>query len=777
MLKNIGVLRILTALPALLVVVALAAACASSAEPQIVEVIKEVEVIVEKPVVVEKEVVREVIVEKPVEVVKEITIEKPIIVEKEVIKEVTIEKPVIVEKEVVREVTVEKPVIQEVEVIKEVERVKTVVVEKETVTEVTVDPYARFTPQIGIHEYIWDGAAPTKYSEGPNTALQVERGTLPAIGLRLPNDPLIIIGPDGIGEYGGTVKFAFFGTGDDNIAAEFANENLLRGSVSELGVRPHVASTWDMSSDGSQFTFGLRKGMKWSDGEAFTADDYAFVWDEVNTNAEYTGLGGNAWTTGNYVVGGELGEFSKIDDSTIRWDFAAPYSAFLLRAASGATHGPSACDCDSIVRMPGAFTPKHYMKQFHPAYNSDVQATAEAEGFESWTDLFWNKATGTRNPDIPVVGAMNPVNGAAGARIWRLERNPYYFAIDPEGNQLPYLDSLEGMLVGDLEILSLHAYSGQLDYQFRHSSILNLPLMAQNTEKGNFRIMLRRHPNSAVVYVNQTCTGCDTAIYDLLRNLEFRKALSYGIDREELQAVAWYGTGTPRASLPLPEHPMYPGAEYEKLYIDFDPDLANGILDDLGLDEKNDEGMRLLPSGDTVKLWMNSPGKFIMNYDAMGELMVEQFRNNLGLDAFYKQDNNAELMSSRQLFIYQTLRADFWLNSHALPCCPYRNSHATEIQPWVASGGAEGVDPNADPVLAPIAKQVDLFNQGLTATTEDRNNIGAEIWKINAEQLYTIGLIGADPGAYGTGIVRKSLRNVLELTPRGQRAEVFFHAR
>ena len=744
-------LRLLLAF-SVLGILAVAVACASpAAEPTIIEVEKIVEV--EVPVIVEKEVIKEV--EKPVirEVIKKeiVEVEKPVIVEREVIKEVQVEK--VVEKEIIVQVD------------------KEVVVEKE----VTVDPLARFSPQVGIWEYIWDGATPSSYSEGSNTALQVQRGQLPAVADRVSDEPLVIIGPDGIGEYGGTVKFAFFGTGDDNIAAEFANENLLRGSVSELGVRPHVAKSWEMSSDGSQFTFGLRKGMKWSDGEAFTADDYAFVWDEVNTNAEYTGLGGNAWTTGNYVVGGELGEFSKIDDSTIRWDFAAPYSAFLLRAASGATHGPSACDCDSIVRMPGAFTPKHYMKQFHPAYNSDVQATAEAEGFESWTDLFWNKATGTRNPDIPVVGAMSSVNGAAGARIWRLERNPYYFVVDPEGNQLPYLDALEGMLVGDLEILSLHAYSGQLDYQFRHSSILNLPLMSQNTEKGNFRIILRRHPNSAVVYVNQTCTGCDTAIYDLLRNLEFRKALSYGIDREELQAVAWYGTGTPRASLPLPEHPMYPGAEYEKLYIDFDPDLANGILDDLGLDEKNDEGMRLLPSGDTVKLWMNSPGKFIMNYDAMGELMVEQFRNNLGLDAFYKQDNNAELMSSRQLFIYQTLRADFWLNSHALPCCPYRNSHATEIQPWVASGGAEGVDPNADPVLAPIAKQVDLFNQGLTATTEDRNNIGAEIWKINAEQLYTIGLIGADPGAYGTGIVRKNLRNVLELTPRGQRAETFFY--
>jgi len=737
-------------------ILAVAVACASpAAEPQIIEVEKIVEV--EVPVIVEKEVIVEV--------------EKTVI--KEVIKQeiIEVEKPVIVEREVIREIEVER--IVEKDVIVQVD--KEIIVEKE----VAVDPYARFTPQIGIHEYIWDGAAPSSYSEGPNTSLQVSRGTLPPVGDRVSDEPLVIIGPDGIGEYGGTVKFAFFGTNDDNIGAEFANENLLRGSVSELGVRPHVAKTWEMSSDGSQFTFGLRKGMKWSDGEPFTADDYAFVWEEVNTNADYTGLGGNAWTTGNYVVGGELGVFSKVDDSTIRWDFAAPYSAFLLRAGSGATHGPSSCDCDSIVRMPGAFTPKHYMKQFHPDYNSaaDLQATAEEAGFESWTDLFWNKAYATRNPDIPVVGAMAPVNSAQGARIWRLERNPYYFAVDPEGNQLPYLDSIEGMLVGDLEILSLHAYSGQLDYQFRHSSILNLPLMAQNTEKGNFRIMLRRHPNSAVVYVNQTCTGCDTAIYDLLRNLEFRKALSYGIDRDELQAVAWYGTGTPRASLPLPEHPMYPGAEYEKLFIDFDPDLANSILDDLGLTERDSEGMRLLPSGDTVKLWMNSPGKFIMDYDAMGELMVEQFRNNLGLDAFYKQDNNAELMSSRQLFIYQTLRADFWLNSHALPCCPYRNSHATEIQPWVASGGAEGVDPNADPVLAPLAKQVDLFNQGLTATTEERMDIGAEIWKINAEQLYTIGLIGADPGAYGTGIVRKSLRNVLELTPRGQRAEVFFHTR
>ena len=67
---------------------------------------------------------------------------------------------------------------------------------------------------------------------------------------------------------------------------------------------------------------------------------------------------------------------------------------------------------------------------------------------------------------------------------------------------------------------------------------------------------------------------------------------------------------------------MYPGAEYEKLYIDFDAEKANAILDDLGLDQRDSEGMRLLPSGDTVKLWMNSPGKFIMNYDAMGLSLI-----------------------------------------------------------------------------------------------------------------------------------------------------------
>ncbi len=88
--------------------------------------------------------------------------------------------------------------------------------------------------------------------------------------------------------------------------------------------------------------------------------------------------------------------------------------------------------------------PRHYLEQFHPKYNAEAEARAKAGGAESWVQNFHSKADAWRNPDIPRLNPWIVTQGIGqgdGAKVIA-KRNPYYFKVDPEGNQLPYIDEV-----------------------------------------------------------------------------------------------------------------------------------------------------------------------------------------------------------------------------------------------------------------------------------------------------------------------------------------------
>ena len=125
-------------------------------------------------------------------------------------------------------------------------------------------------------------------------------------------------------------------------------------------VIPNIAKDWEVSEDGSEFTFFLREGMKWSDGEPFTANDITFWYDAVVTNMDLSPAPPN-WM----VTGGEVGTVEAIDDYTVKFSFAAPNGLFLQRLAT-----PDG-------RFPVSF-PRHFASQFHPDYNPDgIEALME----------------------------------------------------------------------------------------------------------------------------------------------------------------------------------------------------------------------------------------------------------------------------------------------------------------------------------------------------------------------------------------------------------------
>jgi peptide/nickel transport system substrate-binding protein len=145
----------------------------------------------------------------------------------------------------------------------------------------------------------------------------------------------------------------------------------------------------------------------------------------------------------------------------------------------------------------GAYAPAHYLKQFHPKYTAqaDIDAIASEGNFEDWIALFRQMNQWSLNPDLPILGpwrTVQPVN----TPNWTMERNPFYYEVDPEGNQLPYIDGVQMGLAENLEVLNLRAIAGEYDLQERHTDIAKLPVFLENMEQGTTASTSTRAPTA-----------------------------------------------------------------------------------------------------------------------------------------------------------------------------------------------------------------------------------------------------------------------------------------
>ena len=156
---------------------------------------------------------------------------------------------------------------------------------------------------------------------------------------------------------------------------------------------PNVASSCEVSEDARSYTFHLRQGMKWSDGEPFTADDVMFWYQDIALNQELTPAF-PSWLT----VAGEPVTIEKIDAYTIRLSWTQPYTLLLEMMSYNGTLTP-------------IFAPAHYLKQFHPAYTDpqELQAKVEEANFEAWYQLFLNRNDWTVNPELPTAADATEV--------------------------------------------------------------------------------------------------------------------------------------------------------------------------------------------------------------------------------------------------------------------------------------------------------------------------------------------------------------------------------
>ena len=316
---------------------------------------------------------------------------------------------------------------------------------------------------------------------------------------RLPEQPLVLKPTDEIGKYGGNWRMAFTGPADKQNMERHNHDHLIYWDAKVEKVVPHIARGWDIQDGGKTIVFKLRKGMKWSDGEPFTADDIMFWYEDLYLNDDLNP--------------------SKASFMADRRQAGHRREGRRLRRSPSSSTSPTTCSLDLIASLAvaghmtegwhamGLWAPKHYMKQFHPKYTDTAKLDAAGQSRQASTTGrptsrigTTSRATSIARPPRPGT-SPRPITGPQAV----MERNPYYFAVDTDGNQLPYIDKITWTLAENLEVANLRAIAGEYDLQVRHMDIAKLPAFKENEAKGNYKVGFWKWPHGtdAGFFVNQ----------------------------------------------------------------------------------------------------------------------------------------------------------------------------------------------------------------------------------------------------------------------------------
>lgn len=602
---------------------------------------------------------------------------------------------------------------------------------------------------------------PSEFGEAPMLKEMVDAGSLPPVAERLPvREDLLVIKPvHEIGKYGGTWRRGFTGPGDGQNGHRVAGgDRFVFWDADEFPkVVPNLAKGWEISEDGTQITLFLREGVKWSDGQPFTANDAMFWYEHMYQNTELVPVRSAFF---NLDEGAKL---EMVDDYTLKFSFPFANSLFLeVLGSSVNVFGGHAIMGNTAM---GGYAPAHYMQQFHPDFvdKAALDELVAKEGFDNWVNLFKDKNTWQRNPDLPTLTPWKTVNPIT-TDNWVLERNPYYYGVDTEGNQLPYIDRISMTLAENLEVLNLRAIAGEFDYQSRHISLANLPVLLENAEKGNYTIHLdpAQHGADAGLQVNLSYEA-DAEIAKLLHTTDFRRALSLAINRDKINEIIFLGIGKPGSAVVAESSPFNPGPEYRELWAPAGGDFeqANQMLDALGLTNKDAEGYRLRSdNGERIIIEIPSIPAFIQ-FTQIGEMIKEDWAQ-IGIFANVVEQERTLVEQRRaanelQIFFWQNDGTDelYLYPYHALPVADTSGT-GPAIGNWYASGGTAGIEPT-DPKVKEV---LDLFSQGLKGTPEERVTLGQEIWKIITDEVWTIGTVGQSGAFMGVRVVKNNMGNI-----------------
>lgn len=593
--------------------------------------------------------------------------------------------------------------------------------------------------------------------ESPVLAELVQQGRLPPVEERTGSEPLVEEGVEGIGRFGGSwYRVATSDQDSEIITGIMSGATLVRWSPQGDRIVPHVAKGWQSSPDAREYTVFLRRGMRWSDGAPFTADDILFWWEK---DVRYFS-GSPRWMQ----VGGKPGKVVKVDDFTVKFVFPEPNGLFLQQLAGANTYA----------------LPIHYVERYHPGYGDQelIQRTMRTLALTSPLAVY-ARIKNTKNPECPRLWPwVRRTHQTRPPYVY--VRNPYFWAVDPAGNQLPYLDRV----LFDLKtqaMIAVSAASGEISMQERHLKFEDYTMLMNGRERGGYQVYhwypATRSAYTVSLNLNRRIEPDrpETARkHELINDVRFRRALSLALNRRDIIRAEYSNIGSPAQLDPGPDSPFHHPPLFNS-YTAHDPATANRLLDEIGLTRRDGEGYRTFADGTRMTFYLfvteitgPGPAQFLIDdWAAVGVRVVLRDR---AYQLFLKENNS-----------YAFDFAVFKSESEFLPLLEPRNLVPVSLDSffapafgvWYQDGGLwdmplsrapRALKPPAD---HPLLRAMHLLQEARgAATQEEQVRIFREALQIAADNVWTISLSTPPPDLV---VVKNGFRNVPRVALSGIR--------
>ena len=401
------------------------------------------------------------------------------------------------------------------------------------------------------------------------------------------------------------------------------------------------------------------------------------------------------------------------------------------------------------------WSPKHYIQRCHVDYNEDAAKEADAEGFGEWFEAFlarqddrWGTVYAEERPMLGPFAPAKP--DSVGNRL--SPRNPFYWKVDSIGQQLPYVDYYEVILLGSREILEAKAISGEYNMGGAWADLASFPLLVENADKAGYTV--RMSPGllwGGSVSWAYNYTSKDPVLREIFNDLRFRRALSHGINREEFGEVFNLGLTEPRQAARPADWSFY-DESFGRKYLEYDVDLANQLLDEMGLEWNADRTHGMRPDGKPLILQTeigqegHRPGEW--------EFIV-RYWSKVGVEVKFKQVDQA-------LYAQHLLASDLDIGTWGAGGPPESVSHAIYpirlVPPWhwrtcCALGGIAWHDwweSNGELGEEPPEQIQELFGildewRATAMGTPEYVELGKQMVRINDENIWYNVVTGSPP--------------------------------
>ncbi len=596
--------------------------------------------------------------------------------------------------------------------------------------------------------------AASKYTQAPMLDALVKAGTLPPVDQRLPTD-VFTVGPGTYlttaqlpdwqpGVYGGTLRAAHaVANWAPDIFVAMNEPLLMAPKIGVQGVVGNIVKDFKVENNNQDFTFTMRKGMKWSDGQPVTSADVDFTWNDIYGNDKISPTGLPSEFRNGYDPAGDPGKLTIVDDYTFKIQFTKPYGGFLRNLTIEGWKGYT------II-----LNPSHYLKAYHIKYTTIDKMAADLKRLNltngEWWQVFADKRcqnwdmTNPKCADYPGLYPWIPkASGSPNTLTW--ERNPYYFKVDTKGQQLPYIDKIVSTQQDNVEMVNLQVMNGSVDFLRESTALVKMPLYKQNADKAGFAVdLLKMHVDSSNIFLNETfvdsTSDANTKNWQTVsQDLRFRQALSLAMNRQEMIDNVYYG------------YASIGSQTIDPAYAKQDLDKANSLLDAMGLTKKDSDGMRLYPDGSAMNILMEN-GNEAPDLAPVSQLVAADAAK-VGIRITVKPiDSNlrGQKTAANTIQMYPMWSHDRgWDNDVTSP------SHAGQAwQDYIDSLGKKGVKP-PDWIMA--AQDINTRRWGAVSGSDDYNKIVEEGLKWARDNMPYINLV---ENVQYPMIVNKKLGNV-----------------